>query len=196
MEEKEFIQLANKKGVEIMKEADKHFIFYLANIHVFLTSMTLKGFKHLSNEDKFDLGLFDDINSMFESISRHDQKTGFLFNVANVTFNLEQALTVEAYNQAFTAFQKIYKFDDKEAKIKFFEEKMEYVIESIQAHLETEEFFTFYEKISNNFSLRKKEVLQLQKDVKNQFDDMIVFDVKELIKNFEKEALEFKGEMK
>ena len=193
MEEKEFIDLARKQSIHIIKnDVDKHFIFYLSNIHVFITSMILKDFNHLNQEDRHDLGLYDDVYDAFESVSRYDQKLGFLFNLANVTFNLKQALIVEAFNEALKAFERVYKFDDKKDKIDYFKENTEQIVQSIQTEYETEKFFELYENIAKNFSLQQKEKALLLQDITKNFDDLVVFDVLELIKNFEEEALEFK----
>ena len=198
MKEKEFIKLSKKKSLEIVKnknEANKYFVEYLTHVRVFLNSFYLHKKQNLSVEDYIEFGITDDVAEAFDSFSRYDQRSFFLYYIVNFAFSdILEELRESAYDEALKIFHKTCVYPDKEDNYGYFLHSKKKILKEYDVKLDEEEFFNLYAIIAEKWSLTKNELRIIHKNLNTKYDDLLVLDPSGLMKSYSVEIKKFAGE--
>jgi len=195
MREEEFIKLAKKKSKQIYKqELDKKFIEMLTYTRIFLATMFFYKRYHLSEDDKIDFGIYSDLKQAFENIDRRELVTWYIYSLINMTFDLDNSLLKNAFDAAYKAYVNCCRYPDAEDNARYFEKSATNMIEKVKVKRDTEKFFNLYQSIATKFFLGKAEKKDI-KDAIKRFDELLIFDPKNLIETYKNEIEAAKKEM-
>ena len=174
------LQLFEKKG-------DDLFFSYLTTSRVLLYSMIMYGKTILTAEEKEEFGFIINVDECFDSVSRDEHLNTLLYLLVNYTHTAYDQIVEEAFGMALKMYEKGYKEQDKEAVLKAFKKQKTKVLQQYQEQLDEEKFFNLYEDLVADYMLTKKEKKQIKKDLEKKFSDLVIWDLKCIKKEINKD---------
>jgi hypothetical protein len=168
-------------------QADDIFIGLLTTTRIFLFSFIMYQKNELTQEEREEFGLIDEIDVCFNSIDRKEYINTFLFLLCNYTYSIEEQLVNEAFDMAIKAYDNAYTGKEKEFHSKAFHAEKKKIIKQYIEGYDNTKFFELFEKLVLEVGFTDKEKKKIYKTLENKFEDLQVFDLEYVKKKLEEE---------
>lgn len=177
-----------KDAIDLFKfQADDIFVGLLTTTRIFLFSFIMYQKNSLTQEERVEFGLIDEIDTCFNSIDREEYLNVFVFLISNYTYSTAEQSIHEAFEFALKAYDNAYTGNDKEVHSKAFHDSKEQIIKQYIDGYDNEKFFELFEEVLLEFGLTDKEKKKIRKTLKTKFEDLQVFDLEYVKKNLKEE---------
>lgn len=177
-----------KNVVQRFKEkSDDDFLTLLTHTRVILFSFLTYQKNHLTYEERIEFGLYDDISKAFNNIKREEFLNTYIYILVNYTNTFEQEAILQAYDLALQAYKSITENPTEKDNADFFRCSKKRIIQQYlnEKVMNEEQFFDLYSTLAKKYALTKKEVESIKKELKNNFADLLVWQLTDILNNEE-----------
>ena len=186
MKESKCILFANKKAIELVDSKKVEYLFtnYLCYVAIFVKALVTKDIK--IDDDDLRAEMIKEVNRILDKNFKKDRESqllSLLFALSNNTFDIENSLMRSALSDAIDAYEK-YSSDLKIRKdyvINAANKDSHVLIAAAKAMMMQIEGDELLQRVHHQFSLTKKELKTLKKELSENFDDLLVVSVESLM---------------
>ena len=164
---------------QFKKNGDDIFMTLVTHTRVLLFSFFSYKKNHLTDEEKMEFGVYEEVKECFETIERASFINTFTYLLANYTYTFDVNVIEEAYKLALDAYTKNAKTADEVDNADFFNHSQKRILEQYfeQQEQNSVRFFDLYEHLTQLYMLTTKEQKEIKKDLKNNFDSLVVWEL-------------------
>jgi len=176
--ENAFIYLHRKNVIhKFKKNGNDMFMTLLTHTHVLLFSFYTYRKNHLTDEEREEFGIYEEVKECFESIERSLFINTFTYLLTNYTYTFDTNVIEEAYKIALDAYTKSAETPDEVDNANFFSHSKKRILEQYfeQQEQNLVRFFDLYAHLAKLYMMNEKEKKEIKKDLKKNFESLVVW---------------------
>ena len=171
----------HKKNVldQFKKNGDDEFMTLVTHTRVLLFSFFSYKKNHLTDEEKEEFGVYEEVKECFETIDRSSFINTFTYLLANYTYTYNTNVVEEAYKLALDAYTQSASTPEEVDNADFFKHSQKRILEQYcqQQEQNSVRFFDLYTHLTKMHMLTKEERKLIKKDVKNNFNNLVMWEL-------------------